>query len=59
MAEVLGHWQTYVPNAAYITQRGATFLFNAEGNLLYEHRDRNILGFAAQMNNPLEFLEKS
>jgi hypothetical protein len=34
-------------------------LFNAEGNLLYEHRDRNILGFAAQMNNPLEFLEKS
>ncbi|MBF2074875.1 MAG: AhpC/TSA family protein [Synechococcales cyanobacterium C42_A2020_086] len=57
MAEVLSHWKTYVPNAAYLTQRGATFLFTAEGQLLYEHRDRAILGFAAQMSRPLSFLE--
>ncbi|HEY9661149.1 MAG TPA: peroxiredoxin-like family protein [Allocoleopsis sp.] len=56
MAEVLSHWNTYVPNSAYLTQRGATFLFNAEGELLYEHRDAGILGFAADRSNPLSFL---
>lgn len=56
MAEVLGHWNTYVPNAAYITQRGGTFLFNHQGKLLYEHRDKGILGFAANMSDPLTFL---
>lgn len=57
MGEVLSHWKTYVPNSAYLTQRGATFLFNAQGDLLYEHRDRAILGFAADMSNPLSFLD--
>ncbi len=57
MVEVLGHWNTYVPNSAYITQRGGTFLFNQAGELLYEHRDRGILGFAANMSKPLSFLE--
>lgn len=56
MGEVLSHWKTYVPNPAYLTQRGATFLFNNRGDLLYEHRDRAILGFAADMSNPLSFL---
>lgn len=58
MVEVLSHWKTYVPNSAHITQRGATFLFNAQGELLYEHRDRAILGFAADMSNPLSFLSE-
>ncbi|MEM8506035.1 MAG: peroxiredoxin-like family protein [Cyanobacteria bacterium P01_D01_bin.1] len=56
MGEVLSNWQTYVPDAAYLTQRGATFLFDADGKLLYEWRDRNILGFAENMSNPLSFL---
>ncbi len=56
MAEVLSHWNTYVPDSTYLTQRGATFLFDAQGDLLYEHRDRGILGFAADMSNPLSFL---
>ncbi len=56
MSEVLGNWQTYVPDASYITQRGATFLFDQEGKLLYEHRDRGILGFAKNPSNPLDFI---
>ncbi|PSN14050.1 hypothetical protein C7271_21985, partial [filamentous cyanobacterium CCP5] len=56
MSEVLGHWRTYVPDDAYLTQRGATFLFDGQGRLLYEHRDKNILGFAENMSRPLEFL---
>ncbi len=58
MTEVLSHWKTYVPNPAYLTQRGATFLWDAQGNLIYEHRDRGILGFAAEMSHPLSFLDK-
>lgn len=57
MTEVLSNWNTYVPDASYLTQRGGTFLFDESGKLLYEHRDRNILGFAANMSNPLSFLQ--
>lgn len=56
MTEVLSHWHTYVTDAGYITQRGGTFLFDDQGELLYEHRDRNILGFATNMSDPLSFL---
>jgi hypothetical protein len=56
MAEALGHWKTYVPDATYLTQRGGTFLFDAHGELLYAHRDAGILGFAARMSRPLSFL---
>lgn len=58
MMEVLSNWKTYVPNAAYMTQRGGTFLFDGQGNLLYEHRDRGILGFAENMSRPLAFLSR-
>ena len=56
MTEVLSHWQTYVPDASYMTQRGGTFLFDEAGKLLYQHRDRGILGFAENMSYPLSFL---
>ncbi|MEM9536790.1 MAG: AhpC/TSA family protein, partial [Cyanobacteria bacterium P01_E01_bin.45] len=56
MTEVLGNWSTYVPDATYITQRGATFLFSSNGELLFEHRDRNLLGFSPHMAQPLSFL---
>ncbi len=58
MSEVLSNWKTYVPNSAHLTQRGATFLFDGEANLLYEHRDRGILGFAENMSYPLSFLDE-
>ncbi|MEO1590681.1 MAG: peroxiredoxin-like family protein [Cyanobacteria bacterium J06632_22] len=57
MTEVLSNWNTYIPTAAYLPQRGATFLFDADGTLLYEHRDRGILGFAQNMSEPLAFLD--
>jgi hypothetical protein len=56
MVEVLGNWQTYVPDPTYLTHRGGTFLFDPQGELLYEHRDRGILGFSANMSQPLFFL---
>ncbi|MEM8604901.1 MAG: peroxiredoxin-like family protein [Cyanobacteria bacterium P01_H01_bin.121] len=56
MAESLSHWRTYVPDARFLTQRGGTWLFNRAGELLYEHRDRGILGFADNMGAPLAFI---
>ncbi|MGI0481966.1 peroxiredoxin-like family protein [Geminocystis sp. CENA526] len=57
MVEVLKYWRNYVPFDRYITQRGGTFLFNAQQELIYEHRDEGILGFAENMSNPLAFLQ--
>ena len=59
MVEVLGNWQTYVPDPTYLTQRGGTFLFDCQRALLYTHRDRGILGFAANMSQPLAFLDST
>jgi AhpC/TSA antioxidant enzyme len=58
MTEVLSNWNIYVPDSSYLTQRGGTFLFDSQGKLIYEHRDRGILGFAENMSNPLSFLYK-
>ena len=58
MTEVLSNWNIYVPDSSYLTQRGGTFLFDSQGQLIYEHRDRGILGFAENMSNPLSFLSK-
>ena len=56
MTEVLSNWSTYVPDSSYLTQRGATFLFDSQRKLIYEHSDRGILGFAENMSNPLSFI---
>lgn len=57
MVEVLGRWRTYVPCDDFITQRGGTFILDADDSLLYVHRDQGILGFSATMAKPLDFLK--
>ncbi|WP_216900204.1 AhpC/TSA family protein [Synechococcus sp. CCY 9618] len=57
MVEVLGHWRTYVPTDHHLTQRGGTFLLDADDRILHHHRDRGILGFSATMARPLSFLD--
>ncbi|MEX1316453.1 MAG: AhpC/TSA family protein [Synechococcaceae cyanobacterium] len=57
MVEVLGHWRTYMPTDAYLTQRGGTFLLDADDTLLHSHHSAGLLGFSATMARPLSFLE--
>ncbi len=57
MLEVLGHWRTYVPADHHLTQRGGTFVLEADNTLTAVHRDRGILGFSATMHRPLQLLE--
>ena len=57
MAEVMAHWRTYVPSYNFLTQRGGTFLLDADDTLLCSYKDRGILGFSATMARPLSFLD--
>ena len=47
MIEILSNWNTYVPNSAFITQRGATILLN-------EKDEEEIVSM-----HPIEILSKS
>ena len=40
MVEVLSNWDVYVTNPTSIAQRGATYIFDGEGEMLYEYRHR-------------------
>lgn len=42
---------------AHLARRGATFLLDADGSTLYEHRDTGVLTYSATMPRPLSFLE--
>jgi hypothetical protein len=41
----------------FLTQRGGTFLLDANDTLLYAHRDWGIFGFSETMARPLSFLD--
>ena len=57
MVEVLTHWKIYGPSDAFLTQRGGTYLLEADNSLLYSHKDRGVLGYSATMARPLSFLD--
>lgn len=56
MVEVLTNWDLYVTNPLTIAQRGGTFLFDGEGEVLYEHRSKGVLTYSETMPRPLTFL---
>jgi glutaredoxin len=56
MVEVLTKWDQYVSNPLVITQRGATFLFDEEGNELYSYKTPGVLTYSDTMARPLTFL---
>ena len=57
MIEILSNWNTYVPDSAFITQRGATILLNEKDEVLYEFISESLLGYARNMSTPLSFLD--
>lgn len=56
MVEVLSKWDRYVSNPLTIAQRGATYLFDETGEILYEYRHRGVLTYSETMPRPLSFL---
>ena len=57
MIEILSHWNTYVPDSSYLTQRGATFLLNENDKVMYKFIPDSLLGYSFQMSRPLSFLD--
>ena len=57
MIEILSNWNTYVPDAAFLTQRGGTILLNEKDEVLYEFISESLLGYASKMSVPLSFLD--
>ena len=58
MIEILWNWNTYVPDSAFLTQRGATILLNEKDEVLYEFISESLLGYASNMSKPLSFLDE-
>ena len=58
MVEILSHWNIYVPETSFLTQRGATIIFNEKNEVLYNFIPENLLGYSSNMTSPLSFLEE-
>lgn len=56
MVEVLTKWDKYVSNYQTIPLRGATYLFDEEGNELYSYKSKGVLTYSETMPRPLSFL---
>ena len=56
MVEVLSRWDTYVTNRETVALRGATYLFDETGEVLYAYRHRGVLTYSETMPRPLSFL---
>ena len=57
MIEILSNWNIYVPDSAFLTQRGATILLNEKDEILYKFISESLLGYASKMSSPLSFLD--
>ena len=57
MIEILSNWNIYVPDSSFLTQRGATILFNEKDEVLYEFIAESLLGYSSNMSSPLSFLD--
>ena len=57
MIEILSNWNIYVPEAAFLTQRGGTILLDENDVILYKFISDSLLGYSDKMSAPLSFLD--
>ena len=57
MIEILTNWKIYVPDASFLTQRGATILLNENDEVVYKFISESLLGYSKKMSEPLSFLD--
>ena len=56
MNEIIQNWGDYILNEEYLPQRGATFLLNEKNQIIYKFFSKDVLGYSANMRDPLAFL---
>ena len=57
MIEILYNWNIYVPDASFLTQRGATIIINEKDQVIYKFISESLLGYSSTMSKPLSFLD--
>ena len=57
MIEIISKWNIYVPDTSFLTQRGATFLFDENDEILYRFMSKSLLGYSSKMSSPLSFMD--
>ena len=56
MKEIIQNWGDYILHAKYLPQRGASFLLNDRNQVIYKFFSNDVLGYSANMRDPLGFL---
>ena len=56
MNEIIQNWGDYILHEEYLPQRGASFLLNDKNQVIYKYFSREVLGYSADMRDPLGFL---
>ena len=56
MNEIIQNWGDYILNEKYLPQRGASFLLNDKNQVIYKFFSDDVLGYAPNMRDPLDFL---
>ncbi len=58
MVEILQNWNDYILDSKYLPQRGASFLLNDKGQIIYKYFSSDVLGYSSKMEDPLAFLSE-
>ncbi len=56
MIEIIQNWNDYILDSKYLPQRGASFLLNDKGQIIYKYLSNDVLGYSSKMEDPLAFL---
>jgi len=56
MHEIIQNWGDYILDEKYLPQRGASFLLDNKNKIIYKFFSKDVLGYASNMRDPLEFL---
>ena len=56
MVEILQNWNDYILDNKYLPQRGASFLLDNDGQVIYKYFSNDVLGYSSKMEDPIAFL---
>ena len=59
MLEILQNWNDYILNINYLPQRGASFLLNDKGQIIYTYFSKDVLCYSSKMEDPTAFLTEN
>ena len=59
MLEILQNWNDYIIDNKYLPQRGASFLFDDQDQIIYKYFSNDVLGYSSKMEDPIAFITEN